>query len=380
MIKKIEIEGYRSIDKVCVELAPVTVLIGKSGSGKSNFCHALCFLRDLTSNNISNVIKQEGGWTRILPAWGKGSLCRLGIVFSLEDGDDYCYTVCFKPHPNDPKNMILSEETMKFGNKTLYSRDTGKWLVPPGMVNPPKLHHDTLAIGILPAITEVVYAYSALNTGIGYHNFRSDVLSISKDSKSAAFKGGLDDSAANFRNVLVELNRDIKLRKSKERIMKCLKAVNDSIQSIEPDNIQNPDKVIVAHKAGNLVIDMDLSNESDGLRRFYAQLLALYQTPSKMILIFEEPENAIYPAALEILAREFNLAAKEGRGQVILTTHNPCLLDYLESESIRVVDRDGLATKIGMLVPEQIEALKAKDLFPGELLTVDPARRMAVGE
>ena len=40
---------------------------------------------------------------------------------------------------------------------------------------------------------------------------------------------------------------------------------------------------------------LDLTEESDGFRRFYAHLLALYQTPPKQTLVFEEPENGIYP-------------------------------------------------------------------------------------
>ena len=75
-----------------------------------------------------------------------------------------------------------------------------------------------------------------------------------------------------------------------------------------------------------------------------------------------------------MLAREFRMAPQDKRGQIILTTHSPEFLNYFEPESIRFVYRENLETRIGLPSAEQIEALNAKDLFPGELLTVDPAR------
>src|SRR5206468_11931122 len=101
-------------------------------------------------------------------------------------------------------------------------------------------------------------------------------------------------------------------------------------------------RVIVGHGAGGPLFELSLEQESDGLRRFYAHLLALYQTPPKLTLLFEEPENAIFPGALSLLADEFKAAPRENRGQVILTTHSPMLLDSFDVDTVRAVDmRDG---------------------------------------
>ena len=98
--------------------------------------------------------------------------------------------------------------------------------------------------------------------------------------------------------------------------------------------------------------------------------------PPKQTLVFEEPENGIYPGALELLAEEFKAAPEADRGQVLLTTHSPRLLDFFSVDQIRVVELDQqLETKIGNVAEEQMEAIKEQLLHPGELLTVDPARR-----
>ncbi len=113
---------------------------------------------------------------------------------------------------------------------------------------------------------------------------------------------------------------------------------------VELDSLQNPQNAIVAHRLGDKTLPLELQLESDGFRRFYAHLLALYQMPPKQTLVFEEPENGIYPGALELLADEFKAAPDDNRGQVLLTTHSPTLLDHFSAAQIRVVELENLET------------------------------------
>ena len=156
--------------------------------------------------------------------------------------------------------------------------------------------------------------------------------------------------------------------------MASLQVVNPSIQSIELDSLINPSRAIIGHKAGGQVFELSLEQESDGLRRLYAHLLALYQTPSKLALVFEEPENAIFPGALSLLAEEFKAAPREHRGQVILTTHNPIFLDSFDVDNVRAVDMQDGKTIVGRVSKAQRQAVKDQLLTTGDLLTVDKAK------
>ena len=130
---------------------------------------------------------------------------------------------------------------------------------------------------------------------------------------------------------------------------------------------------MVTHKFGDHAVPFDIGKESEGFRRFFAHLLAVYQTPPKQTLVFEEPERGIHPGALESLAEILKSCPEEGRGQVILTTHSPQLLDHFEPKSIRAVIMEDGVTKIDRIEEGQLNAMKEKLLFPGELLTVtDP--------
>ncbi len=157
-------------------------------------------------------------------------------------------------------------------------------------------------------------------------------------------------------------------------MLSALQRVNPSVSAVELNDIRQPSHVVVGHKFNGKTLPLQLSQESDGFRRFYAHLLGLYQQPPKQTLIFEHPEDGIHPGALSLLAEEFKAAPQDGRGQVILTTHSPKLLDYFDAEQIRVVELDGFATRIGPVSNEQREAIHDRLIDPGELLTVDPAR------
>ena len=53
MIHCIRIQNFKSLRDVTVDLSPVTVFIGKSGTGKTNFASAIRFLRDyLASGHV----------------------------------------------------------------------------------------------------------------------------------------------------------------------------------------------------------------------------------------------------------------------------------------------------------------------------------------
>ncbi len=70
MIKRIKIYDFKSIRKLDLSLDPVTVLVGRSGTGKSNFVQAIRFLRNLLINP-QQAIAYEGGWQRIVPVGEK---------------------------------------------------------------------------------------------------------------------------------------------------------------------------------------------------------------------------------------------------------------------------------------------------------------------
>jgi len=221
-------------------------------------------------------------------------------------------------------------------------------------------------------VPEVMTAYTALTTGIGCYVLPPDVLK--EQAQNAEQQLGLSDDAANYKDTIQQIAINLGAPQAKQEINAALRILNPSFVSVDIDTSMNPPLPVVGHKVNGKIMSLDLKSESDGFRRFYAHLLALYQVPSKQTLLFEEPENGIYPGALAMLTEDFKAAPESGRGQVILTTHSPELLDHFSPDEIRVVQIEKFKTQIGKINEGQSDSVKRRLLEPGELLTVDPAR------
>jgi hypothetical protein len=295
------------------------------------------------------------------------------VEFSVAGIDEHFhYELSFnKLGPGPPPD----KERLTLGDRCLFHQvnsgpGSARWLVEPELIQVPT--PGAIALGRIPSISEVVIAFTALTSGIGCYVFFDKVLSEAVRENQRTM--GLADDAGNFLDALRDVVSNLQDLTVRRSIVAALQRVNPSISSVELNDIQNPSKVVVGHRFDGKTLALDLSQESDGFRRFYAHLLAIYQRPPKQTLIFEHPEDGIHPGALSLLAEEFKAAPEQGHGQVVLTTHSPELLDHFDADQIRVVELAGLETRIGFISAEQKEAICDKLLEPGELLTVDPAR------
>lgn len=368
MIHRFRVQNFKSIVDVDVDLSPVTVLVGKSGTGKSNFVHALRCLRDAL---LLHQIQES--WPAVRPAGSPDGDTKFEVDFSVIGiGERFTYELGISPAgPREPPAV----ERLILGNKCLFEQITqnseSRWIIEPELLQVPP--PGPLALGRLPSISEVVIAFTALASGIGCYAFTDHVLSGEERGQHGP-PVGLDDGATNFLAAIKEIVSDLQDFTVRKSMVSALQRVNPSVSSVELDNLIRPSSVVVGHRFDGKTLSLGLSQESDGFRRFYAFLLALYQRPRKQTLLFEHPEDGIHPGALSLLAEEFKAAPEHGRGQVILTTHSPKLLDHFDAEQIRVVELDGFATRIGPVSTEQREAIRDNLLDAGELLTVDPAR------
>ena len=60
-LKRVRIHNYKSIADCDIELGRLTLLVGRNGSGKSNFLDALRFVADGLETSLDHAIKARGG-------------------------------------------------------------------------------------------------------------------------------------------------------------------------------------------------------------------------------------------------------------------------------------------------------------------------------
>ncbi len=114
------------------------------------------------------------------------------------------------------------------------------------------------------------------------------------------------------------------------------------------------------------------SEISDGTLRILAFLASLYQIETPSIICFEEIENGVHPWLLHKMIELLKLVSTEGINgkpvQVLITTHSPVLLDYVEPKQVRAVELDTEGkTQVHELPIESKAFQKALDAYDGAL-------------
>ena len=114
---------------------------------------------------------------------------------------------------------------------------------------------------------------------------------------------------------------------------------------------------------------LDAAQESDGTLRMLALLTAIYQRRRPSFLGIEEPESAVHPGVLAILADVMQEASL--RTQIVITTHSPDLIDRFPVECIRAVEFVDGETKVGEVSNRQASAVKERLFTLGELHSME---------
>jgi predicted ATPase len=373
MIKRVRITNFKSLADVSVELDPVTVLIGRSGSGKSNFVDALRWLRDyLILRDDNQALQNQGGvWDSAVSATAtRPAVVSFAVEFRAPGiTEEFGYEVKFL----SDRAPSLVEEHLRLGDRTLYHHSQGQWIKAPFPAAPPQ--PNWLTLGALTGIREATIAHLVLTNGIGCYAFPDDVLTAPA-SAARVDHSGLSDGGDNFLQTFTGIDVNLQTWHALRDMVASLRRLKPDLKRLDLEQPQRQ-RIVATHETAGRHFVFDVSQESEGFRRLLACLIAIYQSPPKQTLIFDEPEKGIYPAGLAVLADEFKGYASKGRGQVLLTTHSPEFLKHFEADQIRVVEMRDFCTHIGPVSPEQLEALHDHVMKPSDLLTVDEARLAA---
>jgi predicted ATPase len=60
VLERIEVEGFKSIDQLAVDLRPLTVLVGPNGAGKSNFIGVFELLGQIIDQRLELSVNVAG--------------------------------------------------------------------------------------------------------------------------------------------------------------------------------------------------------------------------------------------------------------------------------------------------------------------------------
>ena len=167
MISRIRIQNFRSIVDATVELDPLTVLIGKSGTGKTNFVHAVRFLRDTLNSRTMNF-DALGGRDKVLHVEHRKHAIAFEVELSIPGVDKMMRYSLSQDHNG------LIDESFSLGDEIVFHHRGPTWVKPPKVI--PQPAPNGILLGAIPGLQESTIAYVALRSGTGCYDFSGSVL------------------------------------------------------------------------------------------------------------------------------------------------------------------------------------------------------------
>jgi predicted ATPase len=371
MIKKVWAKNYRSLANVQVDLAPVTVLVGHNGSGKSNLVDVLRFIYDSLRLGLDSAIINRSGMSTLRRWSSENRPYDIEVGLQIETDafwGSYTFTLGSERHgAYHVKREVCHIRDAQTQNEAVFETYHGRWLQRPDNLNP-AIPERSLVLSLIATSKPYAKLYDYL-TSFSFYNIFPNALT---EPQKPANPYPLDEHGTNLASALREMQRTKKA---------SLDELNQAIQYVIPGilgfHVEQVGGYLVTHLRHDMVEDrkalFELSQESDGTLRMLGILVALYQDPPRTLLALEEPELTIHPGALGLLWEEIEGASD--KCQTLITTHSPDLLDMCQVDQIRVVEKVNGVTLIDPVEKVQKQAIQERLFAPGELLRAQGLHR-----
>lgn len=361
MIEQLQVRNYKSLEDVTINLRPLNVFVGPNNSGKSNILDCFQFLVDFVTRG-AGAVHSRGGFGTLI--WG-GDLKR-AISIELEgklsqssrisiEKESVSYSIPYRyelqlaggpthyqlikeiftikrdqrvqrilefPSSNDPKTCQILDEEGRLVLNVGYSPESYIKYV----LQAPKQYPLTLQIFAM-----------FLSSWRSYHLIPSRMrypLPVKKDLQ-------LQPEGENLSTVLLSLQSEY--RDDFKRVVETLKAGVPELRELYTAITGEGSTYITIEEQG---LDQRIPAwaMSDGTLQLLAYLAVLYSPTPPSLACFEEPENFLHPHLLQLLADLFKEASK--RTQILMTTHSPYLLNFMDPADLLIVEKSEGKTKV----------------------------------
>lgn len=329
MVESIHIKNFKSIADEKIELGRINVLIGSNGSGKSNILEAIAFLStSLVSRNIDKNILFGKGVRLAKPSLmitserGKKQEENILIDAKLKNGESH-YINAFN---------ISVENNFKWKSEDIFSK-----IFKDKFPDTKTLEQFLKTLENIPPETYITdFLIYTLNTLA-----LRGLVSVSHQDPVGIYGENLDVLIANFEeeertqlkqyfylidwleNYILDTEDALKLRGFK--------------QNLSTSRLYFEDKYMM-RKDNNHIFSSENANEGILHLFFYLAVMISKKTPS--FFAIDNIESCLNPHLCRHLMKEICKLAKENNKQVIITTHNPAILDglNLHDDEIRLFE------------------------------------------
>ena len=358
MLTKFTLANFKSYREATLVLSPLTLLIGANASGKSNALEAMQMLSWLSRGRRLEEVFQAVQESELLIrgtvadlTYATGNKFRLGCV--LEHQSEWVKLEVEMSAGADGMRIVQERVESPTQNLPLYQVD----YEPSGFSHDLRVSYNNFARGCnKPQITctDQQAVFTQLLTPARFANERSQT-EIPKVAKAfmQALEGilFLDPMPRRMRNYSFIVDKVLKgdggnisstlydlcvTQQAKDRVLEFVRDLPEQdISDIQ--FLEGPRKEVMVkleESFGGKKQFREAAVLSDGTLRVIAVAAALLSAPIGSTVVVEEIDNGVHPSRAKTLLANIERIAREKKLVVLLTSHNPALLDALPLTAI----------------------------------------------
>lgn len=336
MIKSIWIDNFKSLVDFELEFAKFNCLVGLNGSGKSTVLHALDFLSQLMLGDLDEWLKKRH--------WESADINskltkKSNIDFKVVLQDRVWGEIVWSGSVNR-KTLNCTQERVRWNGVFMLRVDDGYYGI--GTISGLPNDVEKIAVEMARAAPErfpIVFEYQGSilsqlkdnQTNLLLHVVKASILQIESldllspellRSRAKTSEGKLGLGGEKLSAFIHESGKE-----GKEKLRQLLTKVYGQLESVETRSLRSGWKQLeISERFGDHKLKSTARHINDGMLRLMAILTQLES--DNELLLFDEIENGINPELIEYLIDHLVDAPQ----QVLVTTHSPMILNFLEDD------------------------------------------------
>jgi predicted ATPase len=371
MFKEIHFKNWKSFKNATLYIDQITVLIGTNASGKTNIVEGLEFLRRiingkevqsaLVADSSPSSIRGGLKWAALKPE----NQFTISVLVEGNENTDYFYSVTIelasnqaeifseeltgiKYHPDSKEKIHFikikrtdADSNTKFAFEADYSSKE-RIYNPESLLALSNPHFSilsmrdrfrnlpipkTVRVGIntVTNVIQNIFVFNPIPSNMRNYTPLSNHLSC---------------DASNIAGVLANLPKDKNIENILSSYLKELPQGDIRRVFAEPVGKIGNDAMLYCEeewKNGETIL-IDAHTMSDGTLHFLAILVALLTRPKGSQIVIEDVDNGLHPSRIGLLFKIIKDIGEQRNIDILVTTHNPALLDNLGPEMVPYVE------------------------------------------
>jgi predicted ATPase len=339
-LTSLRLAGWKSIRDAVIQLRPLNILIGANGAGKSNLVSFFKLINEMRKGRFQAYVGTTGGAEALLHYGSKQTVAiEAEFRFATNLGPS---AYSFRLVPAAVNSLLFEEEKLNYSKvpavtESFRAHQESNLDLLDDLFNP-----DNLPGADFDRSGEFIRRYLTCCQVFHFHD--TSLLGPMRRDCPVDSNRFLSPDAANLPAMLY-LYRE-RYPTAYRRIVAAVKAVTPGFEDLVLEPLRlNPRNIALHWRSKESDYEFGPHQLSDGTLRAIALFTLLLQPEDDLpgMIVLDEPELGLHPAALAVLADLLKSTARHS--QLLIATQSTALIDHFEVDDVITVNfRNGSST------------------------------------